>query len=91
MKRIKEDEIKEILESFNHKNLIMQTEGIFMQKCFYKHAEIVFLKDNVEFQIKDNNNCIVFNLCYIDEIILLEKNKLKFLINQELEILIFIK
>lgn len=88
--RIKENEIKEILKTLNHKNLIVKTKGIIIQEFLFKNSEIIFLDNGIEFNIKSDKNYIIFNLSYIQEINLLEKNKLKFLTDQELEILIFV-
>lgn len=88
MKRIKEDEIREVLTFFNHKNLIIIINGIFYQECMIENAEVLFFNNDIEFQIKDGKNNIIFDLSYIEEIYFFEKNKLKFLTNMDLEILI---
>lgn len=88
MKRVRENEVKEILKSFNQQNLKIQIEGIFKQECFIENAEILFSDNDIEFKIKGNKNNMIFNLSYIEEIYFFEKNKLKFLTNMDLEILI---
>ena len=86
--RIKENEIKEILEKFHDRDCKIETKGIFKEKIFFKNIKILFSENEIEFEIKDNNNYIKFDLSYIEEIELLEKNKLKFLTSGDLEILI---
>ncbi len=88
MKRIREDELKEVLKEINHRNLKIQMQGILKQENFMKDVDVRFLNNDIEFEIKDKKTQIIFNLSFIEEIYFLEKNKLKFLINHDLEILI---
>ena len=88
MNRIKEDDINKVLLLFDNKNLNISIKGIFEQESFMEKAKIKFLENNIEFDIKNDINCIRINLSYIEEIYLIQKNKLKFLTNNNLEILI---
>ena len=90
MKRIKEEKVKDILKIFNNRNLKIEINGILNQEYFMKKAKIVFLDNDMEIRVNDNKNCITLKLSYIEEIYLLEKNKLKFLTNNDLEILILL-
>lgn len=85
--KIKEDMIKDFLKVFNNKNIELIMQGSVKEKLYLKNSNIIFLNDS-EFEINDSKNKIILNLSYIEEIYFEEKNKLKFLIENNLEILI---
>ena len=87
MERIKEEDIRKVLKDFEYKNLFIEITGIFKQRCYIENSKIGFLND-IKFEIKNNKNLFIFDLSYIEEIFLLQKNKLKLLTNNNVEILI---
>ena len=87
MIRIKEDKVKGILQKFKNKDLKIKIKGIIEQNITIKCVEIESY-DNIEFKIYNNENKMVLNLSFIDEIWLEEESNIKFLINNDLEILI---
>ena len=88
MKRIKEEEIKRILKKHNKKKLKIQINGVFQQETVMEKIEILFLNKDTEIHIKDEKNYFVLSLAYIEGIYFLQKNKLKFLTENDIEILI---
>ena len=87
-KRIKEQDLKRILKTFQYKKIKIKISGSIKQEVVLENAEIVFLNNDIELNIKDVKDSIILNLSYIEEIVFIEKNKLKFLTNTDLEILI---
>ena len=51
MKRIKENELKEIMDNLNNKNLKIEVNGIFKQVIFFQKVQIMFFD-------KDKNGSI---------------------------------
>ncbi len=88
MKRIKEDEIKNVFKKYAKSNIKIKSDGIFKQECIMENIEVLFLNKDTEIHIKNEKNCFILNLGYIEEIYFLQKNKLKFLTDANIEILI---
>ena len=90
MKKIKEEDLENKINFLKGKTLKLKLNGdIKIEYCIEK-AEIIFLNDIMELNIKDEKNNITINLSYIEEIFLVQKNKLKFLTDKKVEILICI-
>lgn len=88
-KRIREDDIEEILKLFNkEKKITIEFLGFVNQKIIINYPEIIFQNEEREIIIKNSENYIKINLGYVEEIYFEQKNKLKFLTEKELEILI---
>lgn len=88
MKRIKENDIKEILKEFSGKKLEIKVNGAIKQKNIMEKSEIAFLNNGKSIKIFSERSEFTINLSYVEEILLVQKNKLKFLIENQLEILI---
>ena len=87
--RIKEDDIEKVLKLFNKKEKTMiKFLGFVNQKIIINYPEIIFKNEEREIIIKNSENYIKINLGYVEEIYFEQKNKLKFLTENELEILI---
>ena len=87
--RIKEDDIEKVLKLFNKKEKTMiKFLGFVNQKIIINYPEIIFKNEEREIIIKNSENYIKINLGYVEEIYFEQKNKLKFLTEKELEILI---
>lgn len=90
-KRIKEDDIEDIIKSFNNKKyekIKMQFLGFIKQETTLTNPHVLFDNRRREIIIKNSENTIKINLGYVEEIYFEQKNKLKFLTDKELEILI---
>lgn len=88
MKRIKENDLKDVLECFKKENLNIKINGAFEQNIILKNVDISFEEDNTKIKFFTEKNCFIIDLGYVNEILIWEKNKLKFLIENQLEILI---
>lgn len=89
MEKIKEEELEEKLQSFKGKDLYIEITGFIIQKLLLKKANINFLKSMTNFEISDDINKICFDFSFIQEIILLEKNKIKFFLENNFEVILF--
>jgi len=88
-KRIREDDIEELLKLFNKKEkIVIEFLGFVNQKIIINNPEIIFQNEEREIIIKNSENHIKIKLGYVEEIFFEQKNKLKFLTENELEILI---
>lgn len=88
MKRIKENNLKDVLECFKKENLNIKINGAFEQNIILKNVDISFEEDNRKIKFFTEKNYFIIDLGYVNEILIWEKNKLKFLIENQLEILI---
>ena len=67
-RRIRENDVKNILKLFEYKKIKIQFIGFINQISILKNPQIVFLDDNNEIEIKNDEQSIIIKLSYVEKI-----------------------